>query len=616
MDELLGDDRAPRAFRAKFPEEVLQESLAGQLWFGAECLAAGSSIMNREIESTAMRPLAKAVTKSLENVRNLLREQCLRNNIPNSLTLKLDLNDSATDKLYESLKIFDRLFAEFELLYVSAMVQVKSKHEHEVQELISVLYSETLQRALKIGLLEQEQVDSFDPSLMFSIPRLSIVTGLIVYDNGPLNMEQSSEHMSEMFRPFRKLLIKMRDLLRTLNKNELYQLEKLLCTNEEINLKKQFVCDDASGIGGGGVISSSSAGVSDGINDVVNLRNDNDDVVIVNSNLNLTNNKSTTTSEDTEDNSTTDNINNFYNNINSNNSNNNIDNWCDDDDKDLNVLNDSIDNLVTSDCASGYLIPNTNFGNLLQTNEAPLTDSFISSDDEYNSADTPSTITDDLSKTMTPNNNVNDITKQNDIDSGICTENTSLDHSPDIENRQNLDSKNNNSNNSSTLVENDVLKGRYTENWVNINRVQPSCSKTQNNNNNSSSNMNIDANSIDSSDESETNTICDNNNPGPSQQQNSQKQVVDERDKREATSGSSGSSCKYSRKEYKSRHRSSGGGGGVGSSSSHTKRSSKYLNNSSDTSSSSPSSSQNSDGIVDRREVDLAIRAAGRLKFK
>lgn len=62
MDELLGDDRACRAFRAKFPEEVLQESLAGQLWFGAECLSAGSAILNREIESAEMRPLAKAVS--------------------------------------------------------------------------------------------------------------------------------------------------------------------------------------------------------------------------------------------------------------------------------------------------------------------------------------------------------------------------------------------------------------------------------------------------------------------------------------------------------------------------------------------------------------------------
>jgi lateral signaling target protein 2 len=114
MDELLGEDRAPRTFRAKFPEEVLQESLAGQLWFGAECLAAGSSIMNREEESSAMRPLARAVTKSLDNVRNMLREQCLRHNIPNSPTLKLDINDSTTETLYESLKIFDRLFADFE----------------------------------------------------------------------------------------------------------------------------------------------------------------------------------------------------------------------------------------------------------------------------------------------------------------------------------------------------------------------------------------------------------------------------------------------------------------------------------------------------------------------
>lgn len=239
MDELLGDDRAPRTFRAKFPEEVLQESLAGQLWFGAECLAAGSSIMNRETESAQMRPLAKAVTKSLDHVRNLLREQCLRNKTPNSLTLNLDLNDAVTETLCESLKIFDRLFAEFELLYVSAMVQVKSKQEHEMQELICVLFSETLQRALRIGLLEQEQVDYYDPALMFSIPRLAIVAGLVIYNKGPLNMSMPPDQLSEMFRPFRTLLIKIRDLLRTLNANELYQLEKLLCTNEDIHIYRE-----------------------------------------------------------------------------------------------------------------------------------------------------------------------------------------------------------------------------------------------------------------------------------------------------------------------------------------------------------------------------------------
>uniref|UniRef100_A0A1A9W6N4 Lateral signaling target protein 2 homolog n=1 Tax=Glossina brevipalpis TaxID=37001 RepID=A0A1A9W6N4_9MUSC len=237
IEELLGDERESRAFRAKFPEEVLQENLAGQLWFGAECLAAGSSIMNREQESKEMRPLAEAVTRSLNNVRYLLRDQCLRNNVPNSERLHLDKNDAATEQLFESLKIFDRLFAEFEWRYVSAMVQVKSKDEYEMQELICVLCSETLQRALKMGLLDQEQVDAFDPALMFSIPRLAIVTGLVIYPDGPLNMDMPAEQLSEMFRPFRSILIKVREYLKNLNKKELYHLEHLLCTNENISLK-------------------------------------------------------------------------------------------------------------------------------------------------------------------------------------------------------------------------------------------------------------------------------------------------------------------------------------------------------------------------------------------
>lgn len=99
-----------------------------------QCLAAGSSILNRELESTTMRPLAKAFTKSLENVRNLLREQCFRN------------PPEFTEKICESLKILDRLFAEFELSYVSAMVPVKTVHEYEAQQAITVLFSETLQR--------------------------------------------------------------------------------------------------------------------------------------------------------------------------------------------------------------------------------------------------------------------------------------------------------------------------------------------------------------------------------------------------------------------------------------------------------------------------------------
>ena len=36
MDQVIPNQRASRDFRVKFPDDVLQESLAGQLWFGAE----------------------------------------------------------------------------------------------------------------------------------------------------------------------------------------------------------------------------------------------------------------------------------------------------------------------------------------------------------------------------------------------------------------------------------------------------------------------------------------------------------------------------------------------------------------------------------------------------
>ncbi|XP_076643195.1 lateral signaling target protein 2 homolog isoform X2 [Halictus rubicundus] len=244
MDELIPESRANRDFRVKFPDDVMQENLAGQLWFGAECLAAGSSIMNREAESSAMRPLAKALTKSLDLVRNLLREHALKGHM--NLKTQNPL-DPLLEKLIESLKIFDRLFSDFELCYVGAMVPVKSTKEYEQQELVCVLFSETLQRALERGLLSQADVDNYEPALMFTIPRLAIVSGLLAPPGGPLCLK-SPDNISEMFRPFKTLLLKIRELLWTLNNRELYMLEKLLCSNEEpsgpITHSSKSACQD------------------------------------------------------------------------------------------------------------------------------------------------------------------------------------------------------------------------------------------------------------------------------------------------------------------------------------------------------------------------------------
>lgn len=540
MEELLGDERANRGFRAKFPEEVLQENLAGQLWFGAECLAAGSSIMNREVESSAMRPLAKAVTKTLDNVRNLLRDQCLRNNIPNSQTLRLDINDAATEQLYECLKIFDRLFAEFELRYVSAMVQVKSKQEYEMQELISVLFSETLQRSLKIGLLDQEQVDSFDPALMFSIPRLAIVTGLVIYPHGPLNMDMPADQLSEMFRPFRTILINIRDLLGTLTKEELFQLEKLLCTNEDMHLKK--------------TVNSNNNNSNKASCDEVDDKKSNSDHDLVNSSKLIVDNNSNRNRASVPYSAMVD----CMTSSTSTSASDSSVEWTDDDSN-----KDSKESLMTADCASGFLIPNTTLGNLLQPIEGPLTDNFIASDEEYIDAK--------LSEGQpSDNNNIN-------LDSGISTElNRSLDSAENIQEINKNDDR-------STTTTTIAPSKEYSPTNARINQDVPSCSK-------------MDTTS-DSSEESELQTIS-----------NTSKQTQGETmhhshhhhhhhhstrsDKtRRSTKGSSSHQHRHHRHHSK-------------------KRSRKH---SLDTSSGDTSSS-GSDG--DPREVKLALRAAGRMKFK
>uniref|UniRef100_A0A183CDT7 FYVE-type domain-containing protein n=1 Tax=Globodera pallida TaxID=36090 RepID=A0A183CDT7_GLOPA len=206
-------DRASRDFRVKFPDEIMHDNLPGQLWFGAECLAAGSNIVDHEAESEAIRPMAKAFTRHLEKLRDLLKEQALKD------------PTHYPDGIKGSLKVFDQLFAEFEFAYVSAMVPVKSAKEYDRQLDVAVLFSECLTR---VAYITREQIDDCDPNVIISLPRLAIVWGLLLYPGGALNVDVPKEEISEMFRHFYKVLILVRNLLQTLEPSELFKLEKKL----------------------------------------------------------------------------------------------------------------------------------------------------------------------------------------------------------------------------------------------------------------------------------------------------------------------------------------------------------------------------------------------------
>lgn len=433
--------------------------------------------MNRESESTAMRPLAKTVTKSLENVRNLLRESCLRNNIPNG-PIKLDHNELVTDMLLESLKIFDKLFAEFELSYVSAMVPVKSTQEYEQQEYIGVLFSETLQRALKMKLLTQEMIDDCDPALMFTIPRLAIVSGLLIFPSGPLCIDKHCDEMSTMFRPFRTLLHKIRELLWTLNKRELYKIEKLLCDNEEISdVNKQMVSDGDQG--GVDVDDNFDEFIEQFYQDHFLLTTT---TTVDDNNLNFNNNSC----YNDETNS------NYYISKNVNEINKNYDEET--------TNNNCYNNIVTTtnnipSTSSGYLIPNSIAHDIIVTSitDQPhnnnsnllLLDRMVDSPPDHDSleiiseaaATLSSILSQSVAQTTTTMIKTRLIIDDNKVmmiespnDSGISTENTSLDRSPSLD----LTDDNN-------VVENSPIQNRGKNNHQPAGTSSSSCGKSMRN---------------------------------------------------------------------------------------------------------------------------------------
>ncbi|XP_065500369.1 lateral signaling target protein 2 homolog [Caloenas nicobarica] len=220
MEECIPTQRHSRDYLVKFPEELLVDNLGNHMLFAAECLLAGTFLEAEEMDGAQLRAQARNLLCSLELVRTVLREQ------------SLSQPGSYPEPVRAVLIQFDRLFAEFELSYVSSLVAVKSPEEIYRQQEIVVLFCETVERALRLGYLTQEMIDGYEPLLMFTIPRLAIISGLLIYPEGPLSLEQSSEQMSQVFSPFYNLLKKIRDLLQVLSAEELCLLERSLCTAE------------------------------------------------------------------------------------------------------------------------------------------------------------------------------------------------------------------------------------------------------------------------------------------------------------------------------------------------------------------------------------------------
>ncbi|XP_025018519.1 lateral signaling target protein 2 homolog [Tetranychus urticae] len=231
MDE-WNCERTSRDYRIKFPDDLLAgnengESLNGQIWFGAECLAAGSNIMNHESESDALRPIAKTLTVKLDQLRLELRHCCA--DIDDNFMIYKDR--IGLDLMFK-LQQFDRIFANFEYEYVKAMLPIKTVKEIEQQQDLMVLFSESVQSALKRGLISQDEFDECEPTVIINIPRLAIIHGLVRCGQESPILKRDKSQLSSVFKPFHSRLHRIHSLLQFLRPVEIEILEKILINKD------------------------------------------------------------------------------------------------------------------------------------------------------------------------------------------------------------------------------------------------------------------------------------------------------------------------------------------------------------------------------------------------
>jgi hypothetical protein len=225
--------RADRDYRLKFPDDLVAggengESLNGQIWFGAECLASGSNIMNHEAESEMLRPMAKLLTNTLEQLRLELRHGVM--DIDTSFFI-FTHQSRISQALAERLQNFDVLFANFEYEYVKAMLPIKTVDEIEKLHELTVLFSEAVAFSLKKELIAQQDIDECHPHVLIAIPRLAIVYGLVQCQESPIFRPQKDQ-LSKTFKEFHSVLHRVRELIATLHPHEVDVLQRML-TNEE-----------------------------------------------------------------------------------------------------------------------------------------------------------------------------------------------------------------------------------------------------------------------------------------------------------------------------------------------------------------------------------------------
>ncbi|KAJ1649334.1 hypothetical protein IWQ61_009549 [Dispira simplex] len=174
--------RASRNYRQYLPDEdqhELNRSFSESILFAAQALSRGFQIRGIEDQSGVLRRPATELCASLDALRFVFRhraQECAR--APYVL-------------LYPVLGDFDRAWTTFERQLCFAYFDVGNSElrnsgsnditvdDDQQLELLTVILSECVLRALARGIVQRDDVESFEPAVILAIPRLALVHALL-----------------------------------------------------------------------------------------------------------------------------------------------------------------------------------------------------------------------------------------------------------------------------------------------------------------------------------------------------------------------------------------------------------------------------------------------------
>ncbi|KAI9328681.1 hypothetical protein DFJ73DRAFT_800543 [Zopfochytrium polystomum] len=218
--------RAPRDYRRQLPADDQRELDGGyseNILYAAQALSQGFRIRGIEGFTAELVQPARELYAALEAVRFVFRSRAVRDPSP------------VHEDLFEVLRAFDYAWAAFEqkICFCYFSVTWGAAGAAGVQDMdmlqvwsFSILMSETILRATSRGYLHRDQIQSFDPTAIVAVPRLTLVTALRHMPDC-VNIT-GAETPFRWFRHRVAVLCQIRDLLATCGDDEVAALERLL----------------------------------------------------------------------------------------------------------------------------------------------------------------------------------------------------------------------------------------------------------------------------------------------------------------------------------------------------------------------------------------------------